>query len=273
MSATRTATKSIIYLLLSVYAVILIYPVFWMATSALKVPREIFGSPFSLPANPRWGNFKIVWDQGMWRYLLNSVLVTAVAVVLIVIIAAMAAYALARLRFRARTGIYLLIIAGYAIPIHTVLVPLYMTLDRLGILNSYLGLIGPYVAFGVPFAVLLLYAFFLEFPKELEEAAFLDGCNTWQGLFHVVLPLSLPGMVSVAIFEANFVWNEFLLALIVIRDQELKTLPRSISDYQGQWTTNWPLLLTTLTVAVVPMLLIYIILQRQFINSLAGYSK
>jgi ABC-type glycerol-3-phosphate transport system permease component len=195
------------------------------------------------------------------------------SVAAILVVSGLAAYALARSQFPGRTGFYVLLITGYAIPIHTVLVPLYEMLRASNALNSYAGLILPYVAFGIPFSVLLLYAFFLDFPKELEEAARLDGCNEWQLLARVVAPLSLPGLSSVAIFQGVFIWNEFLLALILISDDGLKTLPFGLVVFQGSYASNWPLLLASVTMATLPILMLYLLLQRQFVNSLAGIGK
>jgi multiple sugar transport system permease protein/raffinose/stachyose/melibiose transport system permease protein len=244
-----------------------------MVLSSLKTTRELFSNPFGMPAEPQWSNFSQAWQKGLADFVVNSIFVTTTSVILIVLISGLAAYALARLQFTGRTWIYALLIAGYAIPIHIILVPLYQILNNLGWLNSYHGLIGPYVAMGIPFSVLVLYAFFLEFPKDVEDAAQLDGCSLWQMLWHVVLPLSRTGLASVAIFQTVFVWNEFLLALIIIRDDGLKTITLGLTTFQGQWATNWPLMLAALTMASLPLLVVYLMLQRQFINSLAGLSR
>lgn len=143
----------------------------------------------------------------------------------------------------------------------------------MSLLNTYAGLIAPYVAFGIPFSVLLLYAFFLEFPPEIEDAARIDGCNTLQMVAQVVMPLSMPALVSVTIFQTVFLWNEFSLALIVIRDDALRTIPLGLTKFQGQWSTNWTLMLASLSMATLPVLLLFIVLQRQFIRSLVGFSK
>ncbi len=267
------AWRTVVYVLLTLYGLVMAVPMLWMVLSSLKTTRDLFASPFGLPSAPQWNNFALAWKQGLQGYIVNSLIVTVVSVTLIVVVSGLAAYALARLRFFGRVPTYMLLIAGYAIPVHTVLVPLYQTLNGLRMLNTLPGLIGPYVAFGIPFSVLLLYAFFIEFPPELEDAAHLDGCNTWQMMGRVVLPLSLPGLSSVAIFQGVFIWNEFLLALIVISNERLKTLPLGLTTFQGQWSTNWPLMLASLAMATLPMLLLFIVMQRQFINSLTGFSK
>lgn len=261
------------YLLLSLYSVVIAMPLVWLVFSSGKTMREMFAAPFSPPSAIQWTNFSNAWTSGISRYLVNSLVITGVSVALIVVVSAMAAYAFARLDFPGRKPLYLILIAGFAIPVHTTLVPLYRTLNGAGLLNTFPGVIGPYVAFGIPFSILLLYAFFAEFPSEIEDAARIDGCGTWQMVFRIVLPLSLPGLASVAIFQSVFLWNEFSLALIVLTNDAMRTIPLGLTRFQGEWTTNWTSLLAAVTLASLPMLIIFVLLQKQFINSLSGYSK
>lgn len=269
----KALPRWIMYALLTVYSVLIALPVIWMATSSVKTMRELFSDPFGLPQDPQWSNFASAWENGISQYLFNSLLITIVSVVLIVIVSGMAAYALARLHFPGRVPLYLLLITGFAIPVHATLVPLYQTLNSMHLINTYVGIIAPYVAFGIPFSVLLLFAFFVAFPNEIEDAARIDGCSTWQMVLRIVLPLSVPGLSSVAIFQSVFIWNEFSLALILISEDALRTIPLGLTKFQGQWTTNWPALLASVTLASLPMLLVYVLLQKQFINSLSGFSK
>jgi multiple sugar transport system permease protein/raffinose/stachyose/melibiose transport system permease protein len=261
------------YGFLTGYALFVVGPFAWMIASSFKDRRSIFTQPFSLPSTLETDNYARAWEHGIGRYLVNSLTITAITVVLVLLVSSLAAYALARLRFPGRTLLYALIVAGYAVPIHTVLVPLYRLLDSAGALNSYAGLILPYVAFGIPFSIVLLYAFFLEFPTELEEAARLDGCKTWSLLWYVVLPLSLPAFASVAIFQGVFIWNEFILALLVISDESKKTLPLGLVAFRGEYANDWGAMMAAITIATAPLLLLYIVLQRHFIRSLAGIGK
>jgi ABC-type glycerol-3-phosphate transport system permease component len=265
--------RIMMYALLGIYSIIIGLPILWMAISGLKTIRELFAQPFDLPQVPQWSNILKAWESGISKFFLNSVGITAVSVIAIVLVSSLAAYALARMRFPGRIPVYLMLIAGFAIPVHATLVPLYQSLGSAGLINTYAGIIGPYVAFGIPFSVLLLYAFFMEFPSEIEDAAKIDGCNLWQMMFLIVLPISMPGLSTVAIFQSVFLWNEFSLALILINKEELRTIPLGLMQFQGEWSTNWPVLLASLTLASLPMLLIYIVLQRQFIDSLSGFSK
>lgn len=265
--------RAVPYGFMTLVCAVIAIPFYWLVSSSLKSTRELFTSPFGLPAQPQWQNYLTAWQTGVGGFVLNSVLVTTLSVIGIILVSGMAAYAVARLRFPGRIGFYLLLITGYAVPIHTVIVPLYEILRRAGLLNTYIGLIAPYIAFGIPFSVLLLYSFFLEFPGELEDAAVIDGCNTWQTLRWIVAPLSLPGISTVAIFQGVFIWNEFLLALVFISDRSRQTLPVGLATFQGQYASNWPVMLAAIALATLPPLMLYVVLQRHFINSLTGFAK
>ena len=195
------------------------------------------------------------------------------SILLIVIIAGMAAYVLARIDFRINRYVYLLIVAGFAIPPAAVLVPLYVTVSNLGLLNSIYGVVMPLTAFGIPFTVILFYAFFLDFPKEVEEAATIDGCSKMQIFFRIIIPLSGPAIASAAIFQTVWIWNEFLLALIMLTSDEVKTLPLGLMKLRGEWSSDWPSIMAGLTIAILPVLIVFLIFQKYFVRSLAGLGK
>lgn len=263
----------LMHLFLIGYAVVILFPLSWMVIGALKTQREMFTDPIGLPANPNWGKFLEAWEAGVAGYLVNSAIISVVAVVLIVAIAAMAAYALTRMNFPFRRALYLVIILCFAIPMHAVLVPVYVLLSETHLLNTHLGLILPYAAFGLPFSIILMYSFFYEFPAELEEAAKLDGCGPWRRLWFVVLPLSKPILVSVAIFNLVSIWNEFLLATIVMTSPEVQTLPLGLVRFRDQYATDWPGTLAAITIGSLPLLVLFVVFQKYFIKSMAGMGK
>lgn len=263
----------LMHLFLIGYSVMILFPLTWMVVSALKTQREIFTRPLGLPKNPNWGKFIQAWEAGVRDYFINSVIVSLVSVAAIVVISAMAAYALTRMQFPFRRALYLIIILCFAIPMHAVLVPVYVLLSETHLLNTHLGLILPYAAFGLPFSIILMYSFFYEFPAELEEAAKLDGCGPWRRLWYVVLPLSRPILVSVAIFNLVSVWNEFLLATIVMTSPEVQTLPLGLVRFRDQYSTDWPGTLAAITIGSLPLLLLFIVFQKYFIKSMAGMGK
>jgi multiple sugar transport system permease protein/raffinose/stachyose/melibiose transport system permease protein len=185
----------------------------------------------------------------------------------------MAAYVLARVEFKINKYVYLLIVAGFAIPPAAVLVPLYVTVSNLGLLNSIYGIVMPLTAFGIPFTVILFYAFFLDFPREVEEAATIDGCSKIQIFYKIIIPLSGPAIASAAIFQTVWIWNEFLLALIMLTSDDVKTLPLGLFKLRGEWTSDWPAIMAGLTIAIIPVLIVFLIFQKYFVRSLAGLGK
>lgn len=261
------------HLFLLGYVAIILFPMSWMVIGALKTNREMFLDPTGLPANPNWGKFLDAWNAGVRDYFVNSVIVSGISVALIVVVSALAAYALTRMRFKYAGWFYLFTVLCFAIPVHAVLVPIYGLLSDLRLLNTHLGLILPYAAFGLPFSIILMYSFFYEFPAELEEAAKLDGCGPWRRLWFVVLPLSKPILISVAIFNLVSVWNEFLLATIIMTSRSMQTLPLGLVSFRDQYGTDWPGTLAAITIGSLPLLVLFVIFQKYFVRSMAGMGK
>jgi ABC-type glycerol-3-phosphate transport system permease component len=261
------------YLILMAYSVLILIPLGWMAIASVKPRGELFSKPFSLPSTIDWRGYARAWNGGLVRYVGNSLIVTGSSIVLTIVVGCLAAYALARMKFVGRKIIYGIVIAAYAIPLHGILVPLYDTIVEFHLTNSYFGLILPYVTFGLPFAITVLYAFFLDFPGEIVEAARLDGCSELGVLWRIVVPLSMSAVASVAIFQGVQIWNEFLLALVVISDDALKTVPLGLVAFRGNYVSDWTAILASISVTSIPMLILFILFQRQFIRSLAGSTK
>jgi multiple sugar transport system permease protein/raffinose/stachyose/melibiose transport system permease protein len=266
-------TTAVLYGFLTLWSLFVMIPVALMVLAAFKTKREIFLDPLGLPATLELDSFARAWNTGMDVFMLNSALVTCVSVVVIVLCSGMAAFALARSERTVMKVIYLLIVAGFAVPVQAVLVPLFQMVSAAGFLNSHLAIILPYAAYGIPFTTILFYAFFLDFPKELEEAARLDGCGQFATFFRIIVPLSGPAIASAAIFQMVFLWNEFVLALLMLTKPSLKTLPVGILQLRGEWTSDWPAIMAGLSIAVLPVLAIFIAAQRYFVRSLAGLGK
>ncbi|HEY8359941.1 MAG TPA: carbohydrate ABC transporter permease [Ramlibacter sp.] len=272
MSRFRIVTL-VLYGIVSLWSLCILTPLAWMIFAAFKSRREIFTDPLGLPDALTFDSFVRAWKVGMGTFLLNSTLTTAAAVVVIVIVSGMAAYVFARTDTKALRFLYLLVVAGFAVPVQAVLVPLFQLLSGAGFLNSQAAIVLPYAAYGIPFTIILFYAFFLDFPKELEEAARLDGCGRFATFFRVILPLSGPAIASAAIFQAVFIWNEFLLALLLLTRPASKTLPVGIMQLKGEYSSDWPAVMAGLAIAVIPILLIFILAQKYFVRSLAGLGK
>jgi ABC-type glycerol-3-phosphate transport system permease component len=266
-------TKVLMYGFVSLWSLFVLLPLLWMMLAGFKTKRELFMAPLGLPKVWGFDAFERAWGAGLGTFLINSALVTAASVAVIIMVSGMCAYVLARTESAWAKFIYLMIVAGFAIPVQAVLVPLYQMISAAGMLNSLLAIVLPYAAYGIPFTVVLFYAFFLDFPRELEEAARLDGCSQIRTFFQVILPLSGPAVASAAIFQSVFIWNEFVLALLMLSDPENKTLPVGIVQLGGEFTSDWPAIMAGLTLAVVPVLLIFVLAQKYFVRSLAGLGK
>ena len=251
---------------LLINAFIMVYPLFVMVISSFKTNAEIFTSPFAMPESFSLANAEKVWmDTNFIRYLANSIGVTAVSIILIVVVSTMAAYAIARYEFRGSTLILMFFLSGMTVPLKLAIIPLFIQLDTLHLLNTYAGLVLVYVAMGIPSAVFIMTAFLRSLPRELEEAPRVDGANEWHIMMQIMLPLTRPAMVIVAIQNAVPIWNDFFFPLILITSDNLKTLPQGLTVFMGEFTTNWGVLFTGLSLAALPITLVYIVLSRHFI--------
>ena len=262
-----------LHVFVSIWSLFVLLPVLWMVLAAFRTRAELFTQPLGLPSSLNFDAFLRAWNTGIAGFILNSVFVTVVSVAIILITSGIAAYVLARSESRAMKVIYVLIVASFAVPSQSVLVPLYQIISGAGLLNSLFAIVLPYAAYGIPFTTVLFYAFFLEFPRELEEAARLDGCSRIQIISRIVLPLSGSAIASAAIFQAVFIWNEFLLALLLLTDTRIKTLPLGMLNLRGQFSSDWPAIMAGVTMVTLPMLILFILAQRYFVRSLAGLGK
>jgi len=261
------------YAFVAAYSLFVLLPMVWMVFAAFKTKREIFVDPMGLPDTLSFVAFGRAWAIGLGAFLFNSALVTFLAVSIIVVVAGMAAYVLARSEYAWMRWVYLLVVVCFAVPVHGVLVPLFQMVSAAGFLNSRLAIVLPYAAYGIPFTTVLFYAFFLDFPKELEDAARLDNCNRVQTFFRVILPLSGPALASASIFQAVFIWNEFLLALLMLTRPALKTLPVGIFELTSEFTSDWPAVMAGLSIAIIPIVTIFFFSQKYFVKSLQGLGK
>jgi raffinose/stachyose/melibiose transport system permease protein len=273
-AAGRRVLLAATYVLLALMALAVIYPLIWMALNGFKTNAELFGSAWGLPGQLRWSNFATAWTQGVVRYLFNSVLVTVASIVGVVIFGAWAAYGLTRVRIPFAGPVTMIILGGMMLAPTVALVPLFQLLRSLHLYDTFAGLIILYIAFRIPFTLFLIRAYMFTLPLEVEEAARVDGANSWQIFWRVVLPMSRPVLVSAALLQAIFAWNEFPFALVFINSPNLKTLPVGLLDMQSRLLTNWPVMFAALTLAALPMIIAFLVGQRQFIRGLAeGFGK
>ena len=261
----------IIQILCLSYSLFVLVPVLWSSISSFRSSIEFFTNPFGLPSAWKYQNFVYAWNQGnVGIYFTNSVFSTSVSVTIIILLSAMASFALSRLEFRGRITVLFLFISGLFVPAALLLLPLFLMLQDLHILGSYVGLIPVYVAYSFPFTVFVLVPFFNVIPQDLEEAAFLDGASYYQVFWKVMIPLAKPGLIVATIFNIFGIWNEFVLGYVLISKKSLKTLPLGLADIlmKQHYTADYGKLFAAIFIALAPVAIFYVIFQRKLTGRL-----
>ncbi len=260
--------KALLYLLLTLYALITLIPFLWALSASFKPLREIVGGePNFLPKNFTLDNYRQIFLQEplFWRWLFNSVVIAVSVTLLNLLLNSMAGYALARLRFVGKRFWFFLILAVLAVPAQITLIPTFLILKAIGWLNSYQGMIVPSMVNAT--FIFMMRQFFVNFPKELEEAAQLDGLNPLGIFRHIVLPLAKPALAAQAVFVFMGSWNNFLLPIVILFDPEMFTLPLGLNTFKGQYISYWNYIMAASMVFTLPALGIYAFFNRYFIQS------
>lgn len=258
---------------LLVLASIFFFPMVWMVMSSFKTDQAIFASPFALPETIDFGSWVQAWEVGgLGRYAVNSAIVTGVSVTLILVIGSAAAYAFSRFRFRGRGLAMGLFALGLLLPLQSYFIAQSNLFTQLAITDTRWALIVPYTAMGLPLAVYLLKVYLDGLPEELFEAARIDGAGDARIFRQLALPLLRPGLATVAIFTALTAWNEFLLALLYIQDDDLKTIPTGLLAFSSRYTTDYSLLFSALSIVTIPMTVIYVVFNRHIVDGITAGS-
>jgi raffinose/stachyose/melibiose transport system permease protein len=267
--------KIIITTLALIWLVLAGAPFYFMVASAFKEQFEILTTGvFAIPKGIYLHNFTEVIASNFYKYLFNSIFVVAVSLVLILITALFAAYPFSRFSFKLNKPLFGLIVATMAVPIHVTLIPVFQLTQKLNLYDTVFALIGPYTAFNLPISVFVLTSFMAQIPKELEESAEIDGCGKFRTFFNIIVPLSRPGLATLAIFNSVNMWNEFSFALVLTQSPKSRTLPLSIWEYQGQYAANIPMIMAVLTLCALPMIAAFTIGQDKLIKGMmAGAVK
>lgn len=267
----RSATEWLQFGAAGVIVLAMFYPAIWMVYSSFKSNREIFRSPFALPAQWRWENLVEAWQVGgLGTLYLNSVFVTLVAVGMCVLFATAAAFAFTRLEFPGRKLMYRILLVGLLLPPPSVAIALFTQLRDMHLLNTAWALILPGAAWQLAFTVFLMRAYFISIRPDMEEAARLDGANTWEIFWHVSVPMVWPAMLTMVVLNTIGVWNELLFALLFITDDAQRTLPVGLVRFSGYHSTDYSLVFAALSITTVPILILYFILQRHVIAGLTA---
>jgi len=258
---------------LAALAVLFFFPMVWMLLSSFKTNAAIFKTPFALPTSIDFGQWAKAWNTGhLGRYAVNSAIVTGTSVFLILVIGAAAAFAFSRYRFRGRGFAMGLFALGLLLPLQSYFIAQSNLFTQLAITDTLLALIIPYTAMGLPLAVYLLKVYLDALPDELFEAARIDGAGDWRVFRELALPLLRPGLATVAIFSALAAWNEFLLALLYIQDDSLKTIPTGLLAFSSRYVTDYSLLFSALSIVTLPMIVIYVVFNRHIVEGITAGS-
>jgi ABC-type glycerol-3-phosphate transport system permease component len=275
-SASRRRPKDLLVLVPTlVIMLVIIFPVLWMVLSSVR-PASQLTEPLS------WGGLfggltgeaytRLFSGSNFGRYVINSLVVSSLSTVLTVVISGIAGYTLSRFRFRGRALLLLLVLATQLLPFVVLITPIYIAFSQLKLLNSYPGLIIVYVAMTLPLATYLMMGYFDAIPKVLDEAARIDGCSTLGVIFRVIMPVALPGIVTVAVTAFIATWEEFLFATVLMTSDKLKTVQVGLAGFFGEYSTDWPVVMAAATVAAIPTIVLFAVVQRRLVAGMAAGS-
>jgi len=262
---------SLWYLTGLIWLGVVVIPIIFIANNSFKSLSEFFNTPlWSLPAELRISNYVYVLKSSFFTYFMNSVVIVATSLIILITVSLMAAYVFKRRFTRGFKFFYLIMISGMTIPIHITLIPIYSITNAIGIYDSIAALIGPYVAFNIPVSVFILTSFLREIPKELEEAASIDGAGMVYTFFRIITPVAKPSIAAVAILNGVNLWNEFIFPLILINSEDKRPLTLAIWNFKGEFSANIPVMMAALLLSVLPFLIIYSFTHKHLIQGMTA---
>ncbi|MFC4810976.1 carbohydrate ABC transporter permease [Paenibacillus sp. GCM10023250] len=270
----RTIGYGILYAALAVTAVLQLLPLLWLLLFSLKNNQEIFNrAPFAVPKQLHWSNYATVWEQGkIGRYFLNSIWITAASVVCTILLANFVTFAMTRMKWKLHKAVLGLFMVGMMIPVHSTLIPLFSLFKSIHLKDSQLSIVLSYVAFNLPLTIMILIGFYYALPREVEEAAVMDGCSVNRMFFRIILPMTVSVSVTAAIINMIYNWNEFIFVNTFLSSDGKKTLTVGIQNFVGQYSTNWGAIGATLMISVLPILVLFFLLSNRIVEGIAAGS-
>lgn len=262
--------KYLVNILVSIFSITCIFPFVWVIYSSFKTQKEFSLNIMNLPEKIRLENYINALTKGANIAFLNSLYISVIAVTLILLLGFITGYLLSRFDFRGRKIIYGLFLSGMLVPIYGLLVPVFIQFNKLGLYNTRLALIITNITFGLPITIFLIESFVKSVPIEIEEAAVIDGCNIYQRLFRVVLPTCKPVLSTSLILSFLSTWNEFPFALVLIRSSELRTIPIWLTQFSGQYSTNYPQMMAAMVIASLPVIITYFAFSNKIIDGMTA---
>lgn len=259
-------------LLLIILAILIIYPMFWIVMSSFKDYNGIFKDVWGLPKEWLFENYKTAWERGISGYFINSLIVSVCTILGVVCLTTFAAFGICQMKNRLASVCFLIIMGGLLLSPQVCLLPLYMLLKSLKIKDTYAALIVPYIAFRIPVSVMLIRSFFIGIPKDLEESALIDGASLFQIYRKIYLPLSKPIVSTVVIMTAYYAWNEFVFATMFIDSSARQTIPVGLMVFSDGLMTNWGVVMAGMVIACLPIIVLFILMQKSFIRGITAGS-
>lgn len=261
----------IIYSILGTFSLFCLYPLVWLILTSFKTNEEIFINPWGLPEHFRVDNYMQAITEGhIIQYFLNSVIVAVSAVLICVILSTMVSFAIARMHWRLSKLVYSLFLAGMMVPVYAMIIPMFMIMNRMHLLNTHLAVIIPQIAVGFPMAIFIICGFMRSIPGELEEAAVMDGATVYQIFFRIIAPLCRSSVVTVAVVMFINCWNDLLLPQIFLTDGAKMTLPVGLTEFQGRYSTNYVTMIAAVVITVIPSIVVYIFLHRNIMEGMVA---
>ena len=265
------AMSVVIHTVLIIVSLSCIFPLWWAFASSLKTQATVFSNLSLFPAHPEWSNYLEAWTKASFAvYFRNSIFYTSTVVTGVVLVSSLAAYAFSRFQFPGKDFLFILLISTMMIPIPGSFIALYVLLVKLNLANTPLGYILPQINGGMALGIFLLKTFFDDLPKELEESARIDGCGQFRVYWYIALPLAKPAIAVLSIFTILTVWNEYLLAMLVLTSKELMPLQRGLMVFQGSHITQYPLLMAGIVITIIPVVVVYLVLQKYIIKGITS---
>ena len=257
--------------ILLIMVIICIYPIVWMFFGSMKDKAEFYTNIWGLPKQIHLDNYIAAWKNAdLGRRFINSLIVTLGSMCIMIPVTSCAAYAVARLNFKGKNQIYMYLLLGIMIPAGVLGIPTFTVAMKMGLLNSHFGLMLIYAAQNIAMGMFIMRGFFISLPRELEEAAMIDGCSRFGCFVRIIVPLARAGVATQVIFNGLTIWNDYFMANIMITKDELRTLPLSIANFVGKHSTNYPELFAMLTMATIPVIIVFVLSQKSFIEGVAA---
>lgn len=259
----------LIYVFFCLMSVLYLAPIIWVMLSSLKTRKELIKAPFAFPTDFQWENYTFAWTKGKLGVAMgNSFIVCVVTLLFTMLIGSMAAFAIGKMKWKLANASMTYILIGMMIPVHCVLIPLFVRFAKVGLSNSLIGIIIPYLTFSLPVTIFIMTGFFRSIPNELFESACIDGCSIYKMFFSIALPLSRTGLFVTGLMTFVNNWNELLLAMVFISDDMKKTLPVSLSKFVGPYQTNYAQMFAAIVIAIIPTIIVYSAFSNQIVDGL-----